>query len=343
MKPLPIAVVGLNFGRHILDELRTAPIRDRFRIAAVCDLDAAKARHFAEELQVKAYTRLDELLADDEIRLLGLFTGPAGRAELLRQVIRAGRDVMTTKPFELDPAAARAVLEEAASLGRVIHLNSPSPLPQQWMQQLLAWQKQFDLGHPVSCHSEATVSYREQADGGWYDDPERCPAAPIFRLGVYLINDLVRLFGAVNDVQVLGTRLFTGRPTLDNANLNLRFRNGAVGSIHANFCVDDGQYYANSFVLHYERGTIYRNMRFMPYGTANLGSRLQLVARTGERQTTLEECEIPDTGSGYQWDVLYDTVTGRHVTPAPIDDIVHGVQVLAAMKRAEKSGALESV
>ena len=47
--------------------LRTAPARDFFRIAAVCDLDAAKARQLAEELKVKAYTRLADLLADDEI------------------------------------------------------------------------------------------------------------------------------------------------------------------------------------------------------------------------------------------------------------------------------------
>jgi predicted dehydrogenase len=343
MKPLRIGIVGLNFGRHILDELQQPPASDYFRIGAVCDLDNKKAHEFAAKLGVEACADLDQLLADPKIPVIGLYTGPVGRAGLLRKIIRARRDVMTTKPFELDPVAARAVLEEAAAQGRVIFLNSPPPRTTKWMEQVFAWQKEFDLGRPISAHGEALASRVEAADGSWYDDPERCSAAPIFRIGVYLINDLVRLFGAVEGVQVLGSRVLTARPTLDNANLNLRFRNGAVGSIHANFCVDDGQYYANSLVLHYERGTIHRNVRFMPYGTANLGSRLQLVALTGERRTTTRESDLVDNGSDYQWDVLYDTITHRRVTPAPIDDIVHGVEVLAAMKRAEKSGHLESL
>jgi len=251
--------------------------------------------------------------------------------------------VMTTKPFELDPVAARSVLEEAVSLGRVIFLNSPPPLPAKWMQQVIDWQKEFNLGPPISAHAEAMAHYVEKADGGWYDDPERCPAAPVFRIGIYLINDLARLFGGVERVQVLGSRVLTGRPTLDNANLNMLFKNGAVCSIHANFCVDNGQYYANSFIIHYERGTIYRNIRFMPYGQANLGSRLQLVAVTGEKKSETREVELFDDGSDYQWEVLYDTITKRKVTPMPIDDVVHGVQVIAAMKRAEKSGRSESV
>jgi predicted dehydrogenase len=341
--PLAIGIVGLNFGRWIIEELQRPPARDYFRIGAVCDLDAEKARSFAEKLKVKACTDLDQLLADPGIPVVGLYTGPARRADLLRKIIRAGKDVMTTKPFELEPAAARAVLEEAAALGRVIFLNSPPPRPAKWMEQVLAWHQEFDLGRPISAHCEAMAHYVEKADGSWYDDAERCPVAPIFRIGVYLINDLVRLFGGVERVQALGSRVLTGRPTLDNANLNMLFKNGAVGSVHANFCVDDGQYYSNSFVLHYERGTIHRNLRFMPYGQANLGSRLQLVAVTGEKQSTTRELELFDNCSDYQWDVLYDTVTRREVTPAPIDDIVHGVEVLAAMKRAEKSGRLEAV
>lgn len=343
LTPLTIGIVGLNFGRHILEDLQQKPASNYFKIGAVCDLNEEKVRSYAEKLKVKAYTDLDLLLADPEILVIGLYTGPGNRAQLLRKIIRAGKDVMTTKPFELDPAAAREVLEEASSLGRVIHLNSPSPVPAEWIHQILAWQKKHDLGHPISCHSEAMASYRETADGSWYDNPELCPAPPIFRLGVYLINDLVRLFGGVDEVQVISSRIFTKRPTADNAHLALLFKNQAVGSIHANFCVDDGQYYANSFILHYERGTIYRNLRLMPYGTANIGSRMQLVAKTGEKENVIEECEISDTGGSYQWDVLYDTITHRNITPAPIDDIVHGVEVLAAMKRAEGSRRMERV
>jgi hypothetical protein len=44
--------------------------------------------------------------------------GRAGRAGLIRRAIGAGKHVLTTKPFELDPWAAREVLAEAQRLGR---------------------------------------------------------------------------------------------------------------------------------------------------------------------------------------------------------------------------------
>ena len=50
----------------------------------------------AERLGVKAYTDLDELVADPDIPAIGLFTGPVGRADLVRRIIRAGKDVMMT-------------------------------------------------------------------------------------------------------------------------------------------------------------------------------------------------------------------------------------------------------
>lgn len=107
-EPVAIGVVGLNFGRWILEELQRQPGSDYFRIGAVCDPE--KARSFADKLKIKAYTDLDVLLADPDIPVIGLYTGPEGRVDLLRKIIRAGKDVMTTKPFELGPAAALSVL-----------------------------------------------------------------------------------------------------------------------------------------------------------------------------------------------------------------------------------------
>src|SRR5690606_35100525 len=123
--PLPIGIVGLNFGRHILDQLARDDVKLHLRLAAVCDMDALKAADYATRFGVKAYTSIDDLIADPAIPAIGLFTGPVGRAALIRKIIHAGKDVITTKPFETDPDAALDVLREARSIGRVVHLNSP--------------------------------------------------------------------------------------------------------------------------------------------------------------------------------------------------------------------------
>ncbi|PTX94637.1 Gfo/Idh/MocA family oxidoreductase [Opitutus sp. ER46] len=340
--PLPVAFVGLQFGQRVLEQLRRSPAAARWRLAAVCDLDATKAVAAGKRWGVPAHASLDAVLANPAIRVVALFSGPAGRAGLIEQVIRAGKDVMTTKPFETDPVAARAVFTEAERLGRTIFLNSPEPETPGYLEQVRRWQEEFALGRPIACRAETFVSYREQPDGRWLDDPELCPAAPIFRIGIYLINDLVRVFGRVNAVQVLANRIFTGRPTADNAQLSLRFANGALGTIAASFCIDNGQHYANSLWLHYERGSITRNAQPVAYGQAEQASRLQLAAAANQ-VVQLRTWESPETAGTYPWDALADVVSGVRQLSPPVDLTVHGIEILAAMARAERSGRTEAV
>ena len=332
MPALPIGIVGLNFGHQIArEDLGIAgEASPYFRLGAVCDLDPVLAKQTGQALGVPAYTSLDALLADPTIPAIGLFTGPAGRAPLLERIIRAGKDVMTTKPFELDAMAARSVLEEAAARGRVIHLNSPSVRPSPAMQQMLDWQR--DLGRPVGARGEVFCSYREEADGTWKDDPAHCPMGPLYRLGVYLINDLIRLFGPIRAIQPATSQLFTGRPTPDNAQLGLVFENGALGSVFASFCVDDGQYYSGSLHLHYERGTISRNLFPVAYGEGDLQSRLVLTIKRGENRVETIRKNFPILR--YDWRAFHDSIAGLARIPMPIDEIVHGVEVLAAMSEA---------
>lgn len=340
--PLSIGIVGLNFGRHILEQLQREPASRHLRLAAVCDLDFAKVAEFSTRYGVVGYTSIESLLADPAIPVVGLFTGPAGRAGLLRQILRAGKDVLTTKPFEVDPVAARAVLEEARALGRIVHLNAPAPAPTPAAGKIHEWVATHDLGRPVSARGEITAAYYEKADGSWYDDPGRCPVAPIFRLGIYMLHDLVRLFGPVASVQVQHSRIRTGRPTPDNAQLGITFANGALGGIYATFCVDNGQHYANALLLHYERGTIQLNLDPTPYGKAGATSRLRLITQR-DQQVRTEEWSCPGSTGAYQWEEFRRAVLVRDITSTPADEIVQGLAIIQAMARAEKSGATEPV
>ena len=310
----------------------------------VCDLDAVRANEVAAAVGVKASTDLDAVLADPDIEAVALYTPPVGRAALIRKIIRAGKDVMTTKPFELDAQAALKVLEEAREMGRVVHLNSPAPMLPGDLRQVEMWREKYQLGRPIACHREAYASYREKADGSWYDDPQLCPVAPIFRLGIYLINDMIQLLGEPEAVQVMHSRIFTGRPTPDNAQLLIRFKNGVIGSVFASFCVDDGQFYSNSMVLKYERGTILRNMEPFAYGEANSRTHMSVVAKTGNEQTVIERAEPANMSGGYQWREFHRAVrTGPLLNATTPEQIVMGIRVIGAMSRAEHSGREELI
>lgn len=337
--------MGLNFGRWMVEELSEGAGARCCELAAVCDVDREKAGRMGAEWGVKAYGELEEVLRDDSIPAIGLFTGPVGRAGLLRRCLAAGKDVMTTKPLELDPEAALAVLREARAAGRVIHLNSPAPLPSGSLRRIEAWRREHDLGRPVAARAETWVSYREAADGKWYDDPDRCPVAPLFRLGIYMINDLVRLLGEPETVQVVHSRLFTGRPTPDNAQLMLRFKNGALAGVFASFGVCDGNPYADALTLNFENGTIYRNVGLR--GSREKGeTRMMLSVGQGQWQKGLESRVVLEgEGDGrYQWETFCRAVRGERIEGEIMpEQIVSGLRVIRAMRRAELSGAAEAV
>ena len=275
---------------------------------------------------------------------MGLFTGPVGRAKLISKIIRAGKHVMTTKPFEQDPQAALDVLCEARELKRIVHLNSPSPVFSDDLLRIEQWRETLGLGRPIGCRADVWVRYHEKPTGVWYDDPELCYVAPVLRLGIYLINDLIRLIGPVAEVQVVQSRLFTERPTVDNAQLGMLFENGAIANIFASFCVNDRDHYKNSLTLNFENGTVYRDagpVSRQPEG--GFGSLSVVSARTdGTRY--VEHAQAASASGGYQWDVFHRAILGQEipnqVTP---EQIANGIRVLAAMHAASKSRATEKV
>lgn len=333
LHPIPIAVVGLSFGKYILKCLKEKPARDLFRVIAVCDVRRDVADEVGNELGVKVFYSLEELLRDSEVKVVGLFTGPSGRAELIRQIIRSGKDVLTTKPFELDYADTKAILNEARNLGRVIHLNSPSPEPTEELTQIHRWREENDLGRIVAVRADVWVSYFEQSDGSWMDDPLNCPGGPMMRLGIYLINDLVSLAGAPDEILLRTSRMRTGRPTADNAILTMTFASGCLGSIYASFCVEDGDHYSNGMSLQFERGSIYRNIGVARNQTGFDKSLVSLVRRGPAGHRIVEDRAFGECSGIYQWQALHDAVLGRKsISLEYMGNILAGVKVIEAMR-----------
>jgi predicted dehydrogenase len=336
MNKINIGIAGLNFGKTIVSELISHKDKsDYFNVSAVCDLDIKKASALAGEIGAKAYGSLDDILKDDEIRAVGLFTGPVKRAELIGKIIESKKDVMTTKPFELDAPAAKAVLDAAVKSGRVVHLNSPAPSFSEDMELIFEWREKYNLGRPVACRCDVWTTYKETADGTWYDDPNLCPAPPIYRLGVYVINDLVQLFGEPDSFTVMQSGIFTKRPTADNAQMGILFKNKVIANIFSSFCINDGQRYRNSLVINYENGTIYRNIGPLK---ADEPGQIKVIAHDG---AVYDSRECGETSGGYRWKDFYDAVNGKKVNTENYNNsIVSGVKIMSAMKEAQFSGGV---
>ncbi len=345
MGKISIGIVGLNFGRYIVNQVAKEQ-KKLFEIAALCDLDTGKAERIAKEekLSCKIFSDYEAMLREKGIDAVGLFTGPVGRAELIRKAVDAGKHVMTTKPFETDPGAALEILRYAEKKGMAVHLNSPSPVPSADIKLIEGWIKKYKLGRPVAARMDVWCSYREKADGSWYDDPDKCPVAPVFRLGIYLINDLVRMFGEAESAAVISSRIFTGRPTPDNAQLGILFKNGMVANIFASFCVKDGDHYRNSLTLNFENGTVYRNCgprrKSLKHGKAELC----LVKDSGGKRKIVADVLANSVSGLYDWDSFHKAASGKKLKgQIPAERIAAGLKIIEAMRKSAKSAKIEKV
>jgi predicted dehydrogenase len=332
--PYPLAIIGCRFGKYVAQDLSVLPDA-AFRLFAVCDLKAELAQPLARELGVPAEQDYRKLLNDPQIKAIGLFTGPVGRAKLMREILQSGKDIMTTKPFEADPGAAREILEEASRLRRVIHLNSPAAKLSKDLLTIRRWEGEHNLGRPIYFTAVTHADYFESADGSWYDDTLRCPAAPLFRIGIYVINDVLTLFGQVAAARLVQTRVRTGRPTSDNAAMTLEMENGAVGTIIASFCVRDGDPYRNTLQIGYERGTIYRDVGPSLEGRKAMRS-LQLVKEVKERSKIIETEHFETDQNHYDWNTFAEDIRARRPADTEyIARIVNGVDMLRKLSVAQ--------
>jgi predicted dehydrogenase len=342
MERVKIALVGLNFGRHIAAELlNSKPASELFELAALCDADPKRLAAECSKLSLPGYAGIEELFAArPDIQTIGLYTGPNGRAQLLRKLFAAGRDVMTTKPFELDPEAARAILAEARAAGRTVHLNSPSPEPAPDIAAMLSLREKFSMGQLVSARFETYSRYDEKTDGSWYDSQELCPLAPVFRIGVYGINDILYFDSDPELVQTLGARIFTGRPTPDNAQLSLRFRSGAIASVFASLATNPGAAYPNRLELLFEKGQL---CRAAGVSASEEPERVLVEASAfgSGGKPHVERLAIPrSSASGsYRWASFAAALRERRPLPEKAAaHVVDGIRVLAAMKRSHLNG-----
>ena len=344
MGKIKLGIVGLGYGEWIINDIVNNNITPHFIIAGVCDLDEARVKHITDTYGVEKYDSLDMMLQDDAVSTVGLFTAPQGRAKLIEKIIDAGRDVITTKPFEIDALEAERVLKKARQLGRKIMLNSPCPILSPNMQQIAGWVDEFKLGRIIGARCDIWASYREEADGQWYDDKKLCPVAPIFRLGIYLINDLVGLFGSAKTVQVLSSKVFTKRPTPDNAQMGILFENGGIANVYSSFCIEDGQYYKSSMLLNFEKGTIHCNMIPATYEQVKNETSFTLVTLDESKKQIVKDATVSGSTVEYAWETFYGILSNKIEIPLATDkNIVDAIKIINAMAKSDETGQNEIV
>jgi predicted dehydrogenase len=116
-EPHRIAVVGLGIGQMHVWSLRR--MKDRYTVAAVCDVDREKADAAAERTGADVVT-FEELLARDDIDIVDLCTPPGLHLAQATAVMEAGKDVVCEKPLVASLADVDELARVEAATGRTV-------------------------------------------------------------------------------------------------------------------------------------------------------------------------------------------------------------------------------
>lgn len=222
---LNVAVIGMgNIGNT------HAPVyqaNDRSRLAAVCDIDKAKADAAAARYGVPAFYSVAELVQNVELDAVSVTTaGPENGGhhfEPVMECLEAGLHVLCEKPISNDIEAARKMVAKADETGQYFGINlnhrfvPPAAKAKEWVQA-------GKLGDLLLMNMTM-----------WIGNPN--DTSPWFHIRALHPHslDIMRYFcGDVRRVHAFFNRA-PGRVCYSNVQVNLEFASGVVGHLTGSY------------------------------------------------------------------------------------------------------------
>lgn len=96
-----------------------------YNVVALCDIDEAKAQNRREHFypQADVYTDYQDVLRRDDIEVVDIATHPAVRVPMIEAALKAGKHVLSQKPFVLDLDAGERLIALAEQQGVTLAVN----------------------------------------------------------------------------------------------------------------------------------------------------------------------------------------------------------------------------
>ena len=252
--PAPPFRVGLIGTGRISDVyLKNCASFDAIEIAACGSLDLEESRGKAELHGVPRVMAPEEIFADPEIDAILNLTVPAAHASVSLAALEAGKHVYSEKPFVMDLADGRRILDLAAKKGLLVGSAPDTFLGGRW-QTLRKLLDRGAIGEPTGVVAFAPTHGVERH----HPNPDFYYArggGPLLDLGPYYLAAMVFALGPVRRVAGMSRRTFPERVIensprhgevvpveVDTHCLSLiEFESGVIGQMMVSFDVWDSE------------------------------------------------------------------------------------------------------
>jgi predicted dehydrogenase len=243
--PIRVGLIGYGYAGRVFH----APLlgaEPRMSLVAVGSSDPAKVRAELRDVQI---ADAEQVLAMDGIDLVVIAAPNDVHVSLARKAIEAGKHVVVDKPFALDVAEARGLIECANAHGRLLsvfhnrrwdsdYLTIGGAIRKGLIGEVLHFESHLDRFRPV-----VRDRWRERSAAGggiWFD------------LGPHLIDQALQLFGMPRRVTADVALQRSGALTDDWAHVILDYGERRV-ILHTSMLVAGG---VNRFIVHGTTGSM---------------------------------------------------------------------------------------
>jgi scyllo-inositol 2-dehydrogenase (NADP+) len=230
----PIGVGLLGYGSSFsMGKLHAAQMQEAggFEIVAACDIDPAREKAASEDFPgIMTYPKLDDMLQDDDVKMVVNITPHDVHAELVIAALRSGRHVVCEKPFCLSQKQADAMIAEARKNKRMLTVYQN----RRWDHQFLTARRLVEDG-AIGQVFETQLDFANYGHPGtWWRSDKRISGGLGFDWGAHIVDWMLHIIPR-RVVSVSGyyqKRKWMMCTNEDHVRVIIRFEDGAV----ANYC-----------------------------------------------------------------------------------------------------------
>jgi predicted dehydrogenase len=335
-------MVGLGWwGRTIVESVQGTSDVIRF-VTGATRTGSPEVQAFAESQKLRLAENFEAALKDPEVDAVVLATPHSQHTEQVVAAARAGKHVFCEKPFALTKADADAAAAAVKKAGVTLGLG----YNRRFHPEMTALRQRIDSGDlGTVLHIEATMTFPNalflKADA-WRADREETPCGGLTPMGVHAIDGMIDLSGPIDSVFCQSFRRVVAVDSDDTTSMLFRMKDGSSGYLGTMTATGPGF----SFQVFGSKGWL--RMEGMTHVAG---------ASSEERRTRLfSTCKFqPVKGEAQVWEAARHDVTracleafataasGGAPFLIPVEEMVHGAAVTAAVVRSAGSGQVEKV
>lgn len=237
------------------------PVFKSCKAVACSDIDMDRAREVAGQWGIRACTT-EELLADPDVDIAVIVTGPASHYPLTMQALNAGKHVYCEKPMAITVEQTSEIIELAEKKGLYV-TEAPDTILDGAMQTARKALDDGLIGRPL----RVTMNFIGPGPDWWHPRPDffyKAGGGPVMDMGPYYLSAAVSILGPVEQLFAYASRGFETRRFRDHDGAVevdtdytavLRFRSGVIGNINLSF--DAVRSYSPGFEIQGTEGVLF--------------------------------------------------------------------------------------